>query len=208
TPPKPPEAFKTVISTAVPAATAQSHSTPSRPVAAETASDGGQRFVYLMLVLVAVGFLAGLALFFAVYVFGEKPTPAALAARTDTELLDASITRLELCSFRVLPTEMDTFDAQMTNNAFPAGVRAIAIRISGGRTRPDGDYRVVWRRLETTALLMAQSIQSLAENRQVVRLLYQPDGASLPPGAYLAEVRDGDRPLARAYFTIGLPAKP
>jgi hypothetical protein len=30
----------------------------------------------------------------------------------------------------------------------------------------------------------------------------------LSSGAYLVEIQDGDRPLARAYFTIGLPAKP
>jgi len=227
TPPKPPEAFKTVAGPAVtlpkpspdalktvggqavPAAPAPSQPTSPGPVDAgqEPAADSGRRFVYLMLTLVALGFLAGLALFFAVYVFGEKPRPAVPAARTGTEFLDASITRIELCSFRVLPTEPDAFDFEAASNAFPAGIRAVAVRVSG-RTRPDGDYRVVWRRLETAAPLMAQSIQSLTESQQAVRLLYQPDGMPLPSGTYLVEIQDGDRPLARAYFTIGLPAKP
>ncbi len=210
TPPKPsPDALKTVVGQAVPAATAPSQPTSPSPVDAgqEPAADSGRRFVYLMLALVALGFLAGLALFFAVYVFGEKPRSAAPAARTGTEFLDASITRIELCGFRVLPTEPDAFDFKAASSAFPAGIRAIAVRVSG-RARPDGDYRVVWRRLETAAPLMAQSIQSLTENQQAVRLLYQPDGMPLPAGAYLVEVQDGDRPLARAYFTIGLPAKP
>ncbi len=208
----PPDALKTVVSTAVPAA-AQAQPTSPNPVPSpaaaepEPAADSGRRFVYLMLTLVALGFLAGLAMFVAVYVFGEKPRPANQGARTGTEILDASITRMELCSFRVLPTEPDTFDFQTTSSAFPAGIRAVAVRVSG-RTRPDGDYRVVWRRLETAAPLMAQSIQSLTENQQAVRLLYQPDGMPLPVGAYLVEIQDGDRPLARAYFTIGLPAKP
>ncbi|QUV84484.1 zinc ribbon domain-containing protein [Chloracidobacterium aggregatum] len=213
TPPKPPpDALKTVVGQAVPAA-APSQPTSSGPAATEPepaqelAADSGRRFVYLMLTLVALGFLAGLALFVAVYVFGEKPTPATPAARTGTEFLDASITRIELCSFRVLPTEPDAFDFQAASSAFPAGIRAVAIRVSG-RTRPDGDYRVVWRRLETAAPLMAQSIQSLTESQQAVRLLYQPDGMPLSSGAYLVEIQDGDRPLARAYFTIGLPAKP
>ncbi len=214
TPPKPPpDALKTVMGTSVPAAAVQAQRTSPGPAATEPepaqepGADSGRRFVYLMLALVALGFLAGLALFFAVYVFGEKPRPAAPAARTGTEFLDASITRIELCSFRVLPTEPDAFDFQTASSAFPAGIRAVAVRVSG-RTRPDGDYRVVWRRLETGAPLMAQSIQSLTESQQAIRLLYQPDGMPLSSGAYLVEIQDGDRPLARAYFTIGLPAKP
>ncbi len=207
TPPKPPpEAFKTVVGTAIPTA---AQAPPATPVSTEQnpVADSGRRFVYLMLTLVALGFLAGLALFVAVYVFGEKPRPAAQAARTGTEILDASITRIELCSFRVLPTEPDTFDFQTTSSAFPSGIRAVAVRVSG-RARPDGDYRVVWRRLEMAAPLMAQSIQSLTEKQQAIRLLYQPDGTPLPTGDYLVEIQDGDRPLARAYFTIGLPSNP
>lgn len=208
-PKAPPEAFKTVVGQAVSAEAARAQPTPSNPASEtqETQSDGGRRFVYLMLALVAFGFLAGVVLFFAVYVFGEKPKSVPLAARTDTELLDTSITRIELCSFRVLPTEPDAFDSQTTGSAFPAGIRVVAVRVSG-RTRSDGDYRVVWRRLETAAPLMAQAFQSLTENQQAVRLLYQPDGMPLPAGAYVVEVQDGDRPLARAYFTIGLSAKP
>lgn len=217
TPPKPPGVFRTAVEQPVPGLqNSTAASTKATEVSLQQGSsanelsklpDAGNRFIYLMLALVALGFLAGVGLFLAVYVFGEKPKPAVSVARTDTELLDTSITRLELCSFRVLPTDPEAFDGQATTAAFPAGIRAVAIRVSG-RTRPDGDYRLIWRRLETSLPLLAQSIQSLSETQQVVRLLYQPDGTPLPNGAYVAEVQDGERPLARAYFTIGLPANP
>ncbi len=209
----PPEAFKTKTGAAVPPSPGNAPSPPHQATResagleddADATDHSGNRFVYFILALALFGFIAGLAIFFAVYVFSEKPRPAPAVIRTGAELLDASIQRIELCSFRTLPKEPSPFDPQTVANAFPSGIRAVAARISG-QPRPDGDYRVVWRQVELPAPLMAQSIQSFAATQQATRLLYQPDGKPLATGAYVVEIQDGDRPLGRAYFTIGLAA--
>lgn len=225
TPLAPPEAFKTVVSPTAPETTAPFFGTPptvATPPAGEqvetTDDSSGNRFVYAMLALAVLGFLAGLAMFLAVYVFGEKPnlhspssdatSPAPQTVRTETEILDASIKSIELCGFQTLPSELNPFDSQTIAKAFPAGVRLIAVRIRGKLQKAgDGqtsDYQVIWRRAESPAPLMAQAIQSASENQPIIRLLYWQDGKPLPAGVYVVEVRDGDRLLARDYFTIGV----
>ncbi|MFQ3582073.1 zinc ribbon domain-containing protein [Chloracidobacterium validum] len=213
TPPTPaPEALKAVGGASAPSSLGEApqavRPTPESTSVAhgeDSADRSGNRFVYFILVLAVLGFLAGLAIFLTVYVFGEKPNPVPAATKIGTEILDSSITRLELCSFRTLPNEPDSFDAQTVANTFPPGIRAVAVRVTG-QPPVNGDYRIVWRRLESPAPLMAQSIQSFTDTQQAVRLLYQPDGKPLPAGNYAVEIQDSDRPLARAYFTIGSAA--
>lgn len=210
-PPKPPESFKTVVSPVVPKVTEAAGN--SSPVAIYPPEDGnlspddrsGNRFIRIILILAALGFLAGLAMFLAVYVFGEKPKPATV--RVGAESLDDSIKRIELCGFWTPPNELNTFAECAGGDAFPGGVRVVALRLTG-KLKPDSDCRVIWRKVESPVPLMAQSVHAMTEEQPVVRSLYQPDGKPLPTGAYVAEVRDGERPLARAYFTIGMQDNP
>ena len=226
-PSKPPEAFKTVVAPAAPLPPPETFKTtvsPTLPKAddpaassrpgtmpggreqpAAVADSSGNRFVSVILILAVLGFLAGLTIFFGIYVFGEKPPSA--TARVGVELLDDAINHIELCSFWMPPNEPNPFDNRNIANAFPAGVRAVALRLSG-QLPTNSDCRIIWRRVESPVPLMAQAVPALGENQPVIRLLYQPDGQPLPTGAYVAEVQDGDRPLARAYFTVGLSTRP
>lgn len=188
---------------------------PAQPAPAPS-NKGGSKIVYILLALVALGFLAGIGLLIVFLVLGSmnakttspsspsSPTAPASPTRTPSApvILDKKLSKLELCSFTSLPTSNTDFNQSTVGTTFAIGVSVIRLKVVG-KPDPDDSYTVTWKQGSQTAVTQTIGPGELKSGTSIFLTLYKQSGTPLPSGNYSVELENDGEKAGRIDFTIG-----
>lgn len=177
---------------------------------------GGSKIVYILLALVALGFLAGIGLLIVFLVLGSmnakttsptnkpsSPSTPSSPTRTASEpvILDKKLTKLELCSFTSLPSSNTEFNQSTVGTTFSKGVSVIRLKVVG-KPDPGDSYTVTWKQGGQTAVTQTIGPGELKSGTSIFLTLYKQSGNALPAGNYSVELENDNETAGKINFTI------
>lgn len=188
---------------------------PAQP-AQPPSNKGGSKIVYILLALVALGFLAGVGLLIVFIILGSmnakstpssaKPSPTSsptAPSRTGgVNILDKKITDIDLCGYTVKPLEDSSFDESKAGTRFPITTRMVRLRMKGDTDSTA--YQVTWKVGSRTILDQSVTPRLSSKTGRVYFLtLFLTSDQALPSGEHVVELKDNDATAAEIHFFIG-----